>query len=259
MPSAQKTLNTGSMLESEQMRDAFDYFESVTRDPVPAQRRLEVVSDGETWTYEESSSFLEHVARGPQRIYCLVDSDTDRLEIEWIKDLRLTIKIALPSVHGVRTVLDILAPESHHSRQERLESPTVFIGHGRGSEWRRLRSFLSEDLNLEALVYEGDIRLGLYPAEVLWDMRSRVDLAILILTPDWIDQDGVRRAGENVVHETGLFQAWLGRDRAILVRDERCADFANVRGLEALTYRNGHIEDTFGEIRRVLTRHISNT
>jgi hypothetical protein len=252
MPSVEKIVQFGSMPEPDRLRRALADFESVTREPVPARRRLEVISKGATWTYEESNAFFEHLAEQPEKFYCHVDAGPDYLTVSWTQEETLHIQLCLPNQADLKGLLHLLAKEESQPNKSR---PAVFIGHGRGAEWRRLRAFLSNDLGLETLVYEGDIRLGRYPTEVLWELQRRADLAILIHTPDWMDEGGALRPGENVVHETGLFQAWLGRERAILVRHELCTDFANVRGLEALTFRDGRIEDVFGDLRRALTRY----
>jgi predicted nucleotide-binding protein len=66
--------------------------------------------------------------------------------------------------------------------------------------------------------------------------------------------DSTMHARENVIHETGLFQGKLGFRKAIVLLEEGCADFSNIRGLTYVSFPTGHILAKSEDIRRVLER-----
>ena len=61
-------------------------------------------------------------------------------------------------------------------------------------------------------------------------------------------------ARESVIHEIGLFQGKLGARRAIIVVEEGCAEFSNIKGLTQINFPIGNISAAFEQIRRVLER-----
>jgi predicted nucleotide-binding protein len=67
-------------------------------------------------------------------------------------------------------------------------------------------------------------------------------------------EDGKVRARENVVHEAGLFQGKLGFERAIILREEGCEEFSNIKGLVQIEFPRGNIMAVSEEIRRTLER-----
>lgn len=238
------------------VRRALDLFGTVTRDSVPDRRTLSVRRGGERWKLTETTDFFALVEEGVAAATCRVEGETDLFSVAWPGTGTMQVDIALASLNAVQQLVDLLkegSPSTHTT--PRVTGPTVFVGHGRGSEWRQLQTFLRDDLDMEVLAYEDEPRTGQYPAEVLSQIGEHADFAVLVLTPDWIDQNGVPRAGENVVHETGLFQAWLGRHRALLLRHEWCADFANIRGLRELQFPHGKIERVFDGVAAALKEH----
>ena len=66
--------------------------------------------------------------------------------------------------------------------------------------------------------------------------------------------DGKLRARENVVHEAGLFQGKLGFRKAIILREENCAEFSNIHGLTQIPFPKGNILAASEQIRDVLKR-----
>ena len=61
-------------------------------------------------------------------------------------------------------------------------------------------------------------------------------------------------ARENVIHEAGLFQGRLGFRRAIVLLEEGCAEFSNIKGLGQIRFTKGKIKAVSEEIRQVLER-----
>jgi hypothetical protein len=56
------------------------------------------------------------------------------------------------------------------------------------------------------------------------------------------------------VHETGLFQGRLGFQRAIVLREEGCAEFSNHSGITEIRFSKGNIKETYGEVVATLYR-----
>jgi predicted nucleotide-binding protein len=85
-------------------------------------------------------------------------------------------------------------------------------------------------------------------------MVSSASFALLVHTAEDEQADGSMRARENVVHETGLFQGRLGFERAIVLREDGCADFSNISGLQEIRFHEGNIRETFGEVVATIRR-----
>ena len=79
-------------------------------------------------------------------------------------------------------------------------------------------------------------------------------MAFLIMTGEDEQADGSLRARENVIHEVGLFQGRLGFKRAIILLEKGCQEFSNIHGLGQIRFSKENIEESFGEIIKVLKR-----
>lgn len=137
-------------------------------------------------------------------------------------------------------------------RSEPVQTACVFIGHGRSGDWRELKDFLEDRLDLEVEEFNRVPTAGVSIVERLRQMLDRADFAFLVMTAEDETTDGQRRARENVVHEVGLFQGRLGFGRAIVVLEEGCNEFSNIHGIGQLRYPRGRIMAVTEEIRRIL-------
>jgi hypothetical protein len=126
--------------------------------------------------------------------------------------------------------------------------PMIFISHGGASpEWRHLEQYLMT-LTVEPVAFESLSRPGLIVANVLEEVLNRAKLAFIVFTAEDETADGKKLARQNVVHEAGLFQARLGFDRAIILREEGVEEFSNVHGVLALKFRRDHIAEVFDDV-----------
>jgi len=130
----------------------------------------------------------------------------------------------------------------------------IFIGHGRSHQWRELKDFLSERLNLEWDEFNREAVAGLSTFERISAMLEEANFAFLIMTAEDEHNDYTIHARQNVVHEVGLFQGRLGPKKAIILLEEGCEEFSNIVGLSQIRFPKGHISAKFEEIRRVLER-----
>ena len=87
-------------------------------------------------------------------------------------------------------------------------------------------------------------------------MLNGAAFAFLVLTAEDMRPDGTSHARENVVHELGLFQGRSGFEKAIIIKEEGCAEFSNIHGLTHITFPKGDIRAAFEDIRMVLEREI---
>lgn len=151
---------------------------------------------------------------------------------------------------------------SHIERLEanRVQTPApadggrVFIGHGRSSDWRELKDFVSDRLHLEWDEFNRVPVAGVTNIARLSEMLNHAAVALLVLTAEDETTDGHERARQNVVHEAGLFQGRLGFARAIILLEEGCEEFSNIHGLGQIRFPTGRIAATFEEVRAVLER-----
>jgi len=74
------------------------------------------------------------------------------------------------------------------------------------------------------------------------------------MTAEDLHEDNEMHARENVIHEIGLFQGKLGTRRAIILIEEGCTEFSNIRGLTQIRFPKNNIGAVFEEVRRVLER-----
>ena len=134
------------------------------------------------------------------------------------------------------------------------KKPVVFLGHGRSSEWRKVKDFVVETLGLAHEEYNREETAGLSRKERLNAMLQNAGIAFVIMTAEDVQDDGTTRARENVVHEVGLFQGKLGFERAIVMLEDGCNEFTNIAGLDQIRFPTRDIMARSEQIRRVLKR-----
>lgn len=130
----------------------------------------------------------------------------------------------------------------------------VFIGHGRSAAWRDLREFIQDRLGLSWDEFNRVPIAGITNTARLSQMLDDAGIAFLILTAEDEKADGTIQARMNVIHEAGLFQGRLGFTKAIILLEDGCEEFSNIKGLGQIRFPKGDIKQAFEEIRRVLER-----
>ncbi|MGQ0761808.1 MAG: TIR domain-containing protein [Acidobacteriota bacterium] len=133
-------------------------------------------------------------------------------------------------------------------------TPVVFIGHGNSVAWKDLRDFVTNRLNLSYEEFNREPPAGKSTKERLAEMLDRGDFAFLIMTAEDEHADKTVHARANVIHEVGLFQGRLGFNKAIVLLEQGCEEFSNIRGLTQIRFPKGDIMAVAEEIRRVLER-----
>jgi len=147
-----------------------------------------------------------------------------------------------------------LARRERHSRSQHDLGNKVFIGHGRSAAWRDLKDFIQDRLGLPWDEFNRIPIAGITNIARLSQMLDDAGIAFLILTAEDEKADGTIQARMNVIHEAGLFQGRLGFTKAIILLEEGCEEFSNIRGLGQIRFPRGNIKQAFDEIRQVLER-----
>jgi len=147
-----------------------------------------------------------------------------------------------------------------HTRSEKMTSADidtpakVFIGHGHSPDWRELKDFLRDRLYLEHEEYNRVPQAGISTSDRLSQMLGESVFAFVVMTAEEQTMEGKVQARQNVIHEIGLFQGRLGFRRAIVMLEDGCEEFSNVKGLSQIRFTKVKISSSFEEVRGVLER-----
>jgi len=155
-----------------------------------------------------------------------------------------------------------LADEAATYLQKKFKAPKVsmsikskvFIGHGNSLVWRDLKDFLKDRLHLDWDEFNREPAAGFPTTERINQMLDTAQFAFIVMTAEDEHSDKSLHARENAIHEAGLFQGRLGFPKAIILLEDGCSEFSNIKGLTQIRFPKGHIDAKFEEIRRVLER-----
>jgi predicted nucleotide-binding protein len=154
----------------------------------------------------------------------------------------------------VRNVIETITLEEPEPSGLALKKGKVFIGHGPSEQWRILKDFLHERLELDYEEFNRISVAGINTQERLSQMLDQCGFAFLVLAGEDLHGNGSLHARENVIHESGLFQGRLGWRKAIILLEDGCQEFSNIVGLGQIRFNRGNIQTCFEEVRRVLER-----
>lgn len=149
---------------------------------------------------------------------------------------------------------------SHLERKAKKDSlserigTNIFIGHGRSDQWRVLKDFIQDRLNLPWDEFNRIPVAGITNQTRLSEMLDSAAIAFLIMTAEDETTGGDLQARMNVIHEAGLFQGRLGFTKAIVLLEDGCAEFSNIQGIGQIRFPKDNIKAAFEEIRAVLER-----
>jgi len=155
-------------------------------------------------------------------------------------------------IESISSVFDEAEP-SETTNLSRTEL-TVFIGHGGSDQWVKLKSHLQDKHNLNVEAFETGARAGHTIRDIVESMATKSSFALLVLTGEDETKDNKKRARQNVIHETGLFQGRLGFDRAIMLVERGIELGSNFDGVQQIRFDKGRISETFGEILATIKR-----
>lgn len=249
------------------IRRVTERFNSVVAEPAEEHKlTLTIERRGDHWTFDTMAEFYEEY-RGEvdKATYIRVVPKLEALlSLNYWPSPGLPISlitVTFPDRALVPEVYEVAAEYAEPVQAafmtelvQKNSEVVIAIGHGHSDAWREVRDYLQDKLGFKVEAYETGPRAGRSRVDVLTELLDGCNFALLVHTADDEQADGEARARENVVHETGLFQARYGFRRAIIVRESGCATFSNVHGLEEIHFEPGRIKEAFGEIVATIRR-----
>lgn len=177
-------------------------------------------------------------------------SDTDPI----VKEINTLISklISVPEIEFAKLIPE--KQDGGENAQKNISGPCVFVGHGRSKLWARVQLFIQDELKIPVVTYESAPHTGESIVPVLEKLLDQATFAVLVITAEDDVAEGKKRARQNVVHESGLFQGRLGFKKAVMLVQEGIEEFSNVDGLQVIFFAGDKIEHTFYELQRVLKR-----
>ena len=190
--------------------------------------------------------------REPPRTELIWDRKTEADNI--VNNIRERVETFITELENPSPKL-VRAGEVDGSESPMRKDGRIFIGHGGSLVWMQLKEFLQDTLGLQVDEFNRESPAGRTTIARLEEMLDAASFAFLIMTAEDEHADNTVHARENVIHEIGLFQGKLGFEKAIVLLEEGCAEFSNIRGLTDIRFPKGKIKATSEEIRQVLARH----
>lgn len=122
-----------------------------------------------------------------------------------------------------------------------------------------MKSFIENDtgIDLRAIELAEQPHGGSkYIGDKFEEYADQCSCAVIIMTGDdkAFDPEETKetRVRENVMHELGFFQACLGSDRVILLKEQGVNIPSNILGRGYISYSRGHIAEADTQLRREL-------
>ena len=128
----------------------------------------------------------------------------------------------------------------------------IFIGHGGSTEWEKLRDFIENRLKREIAEFDNNLPTSKQILDHILELVQTSAVAFVLLTAEDRLENGNHHPRLNVVHELGLCQAILGVDNTIILLEDDCEEFSNIRGLVQIRFPRGNLMAKSEEMRRVL-------
>jgi predicted nucleotide-binding protein len=235
----------------------------------PREPNLRVFTEGgESWHHDEEAEYFADYRRNhDQSTYTQTIYVEDRdeltgfsLEVDFAYG-NTTIHVEAPDRPDIAAVFEVFEeaeaasniPAEPESATEKAH-PTVFIGHGRDSQWRDLKDHLTDKHGYTVVAYETGARAGHTIRDILDELTRSSSFALLVLTGEDELESGELHPRLNVVHELGLFQGALGFTRAIALLEEGATEFSNIHGINQIRFSKGNVRETYGEVLATLRR-----
>ncbi|HEX9510677.1 MAG TPA: nucleotide-binding protein [Puia sp.] len=215
----------------------------------------------EAWVFDTEPQFFSEY-RKKEHINSIFKKANKHISLTIIyqKNNYTAVTVQAKTRDEIETIFEFFEEKRADSIVKKADIPKdklIFIGHGRSRQWRDLKDHLTDQHHYKIEAYETGIRTGQSILTILDEMASKSSLAILIMTGEDRDEDGVLKARPNVIHETGLFHGRLGFNKTIILLEEGTEEFSNISGIQQIRYSRGNIKETFGDVLAVLKRELS--
>ena len=152
------------------------------------------------------------------------------------------------------TIIHFESIKVYNERKSSIAKRSVFIGHGRSSEWRKLSVYLEEQHGLNWIEFEHSEIRGITVIQRLKDLLDKSVFALIVMTAEDEHMDSTLHARSNVIHEIGLFQGRLGFENVLVLIEKDCSNFSNINGLIHVEFTKNNIQEIFHRIEKALRR-----
>lgn len=251
-------------LSAKKLKDIFTKWLEVAPNELNIRNNTKKIDFGnEQWTYDSDSEFYSDFSKDYYRANFFKSKFNDEvmysLSISSKPEQVTFMTVEAPSRVEIEEVFFVLDNDWEQFKLQneitpKIVEPTIFIGHGRNSQWRDLKDHLTDKHGYKIIAYETGARAGHTIRDILDDMLTKSSFAILVMTGEDEMADGKIMARPNVIHETGLFQGKLGFSRAIVLLEEGTEEFSNLYGIQQIRFSQGKIKETYGDILSTLKR-----
>ena len=225
------------------------------KDPIGFPTTVKVCIGNETWDHDSVEEFLSDYSKSESSIFNHSISETHSSFFLYSERKYTNVGIEFPKRSDIESIFQIFERNLETCKiQPVMPTIRVFIGHGHNDQWRDLKDHLHEKHGYEVNHYEIGPRAGTSVKEVLEHLLNSSSIAFLILTGEDLATDGTVHARENVIHEVGLFQGYLGFTKAIILKEDGVNEFSNILGINQIRFSKGNIKETFGDVVAIIKR-----
>ncbi len=241
------------------IKESLAKFKNLAGDQEIELDEMSVTIDDETWKHENIEEFMCDYRKSNRATLSQSSKDYKYYFRLSFSGGLTTVSIEAPIRASIQSIFEIFEENQEVSKIKEIKennSPplTVFIGHGRDTQWKELKDHLQDKHKHRIESYETGSRAGHTIRDILESMAKNSSFAVLVLSAEDKQEDGTYNPRLNVVHETGLFQGRLGFDRAIVLLEDGANEFTNLNGIQQIRFSKGRIKETFGDVLGVIKR-----
>ena len=137
---------------------------------------------------------------------------------------------------------------SNQFRNSPSSQPVIVIGHGQNPAWEELCNHLRDKQKFEVEAFETASRTSKTIPDVIADLGSSANMAILVMTGEDEMADGSIYPRLNVVQELGKFQERFGYNKTIILKENGVTIPSNNSGIIYIPFEAGNIRSSFGDV-----------
>lgn len=122
-------------------------------------------------------------------------------------------------------------------------STAVWIIHGGGSvAWKDVGRHIEREMGLKYLEFDDPHVRRVLVTERVTTMAATATVAVAVMSAEDAMPNGKLRARQNVIHEIGLAQGYLGIDRVIVMKERDIEEFTNMSGVIYISFTPPQLE-----------------
>lgn len=215
--------------------------------------------DNEAWQFDDEREFFADYRKEHYSSSIRKSNSEVEIEINYNKDEYTNVTVQADNRGEIESIFEEFEKNFKNSivKSSKIKLPVIFIGHGRSTQWRDLKDHLSDKHDYKIESYETGARAGHSIRDILEEMSTKSSFAILVMTGEDYDNNGILKARPNVIHEIGLFQGKLGFSKAIVLLEDGTEEFSNLSGIQQLRFAKGNIKEVFGDVLATLKREFT--